>query len=515
VTTHPSASRVVLNVFSNWGGQAAALALSFFVSPFIVRTLGDSAYGVWILMVAIAGYLALLDLGVRGAITRYVARYAAARDDSEASRTASAAVQIFTAAGAIAAAVSIGLALVALTAFGIPEADRGTARIVLVLVGLNVAVSLVSGAYAGIVAALQRFDLLNLADVTAAFARTAAIVVALMAGHGIVAMALLQLLTSIARWAWLVSVSRRLYPALRIEIGSVSREHIRLIFAFSVLSFLINVSGRLIYYTDALVIAAFLPIGLLTSFAIAASLVEYARMLVSSVSFTTSPMASSLDGAGEHERVRLLLLTSAKYSAMILLPVAITFLIRGGSFIGLWMGPSYAQLSGRVLGVLALPLLFHAGAHGVGGIMIGVGKHRPMVPAMLTEAAANLALSVALIPSLGIVGVAWGTTIPSLISSVFFWPRYTWRTLGIPVASYLETVWLRPWLAAVPFAAVTYVVERMWPATTLAMFFVQVGLCLSLAIAADSWVCLSKSERESIVSAARRRLRREPVGAAG
>jgi len=74
-------------------------------------------------------------------------------------------------------------------------------------------------------------------------------------------------------------------------------------------------------------------------------------------------MASSLDGMGEHERVQRLLAGSAKFSMMILLPVALTFLIRGSSFIGLWMGPSYAELSGAVLAILSLPLLVRAGAH--------------------------------------------------------------------------------------------------------------------------------------------------------
>jgi Na+-driven multidrug efflux pump len=185
---------------------------------------------------------------------------------------------------------------------------------------------------------------------------------------------------------------------------------------------------------------------------------------------------------------------------MILLPVAVTFLLRGRSFIGLWMGPSYADLSGEVLAVLTLPLFLHAGAHGIGGIIMGVGKHKPMVPAMLTEAGANLALSVWLLPTLGIVGVAWGTTIPSIVSSIVFWPWLARHALGVPVASYVTTIWIRPWMAAVPFALGTYAIERLWPATTLVVFFAQVGLCLPLVLAADWCVCLGREERAAIAA---------------
>jgi O-antigen/teichoic acid export membrane protein len=492
--------RVVLNVLSNWGGQAVSLLLSFLVTPFIVTSLGDTAYGVWVLMSAIAGYLGLLDLGVRGAVSRYVARFAASGDDGSASRTVSSAVQIFSAMGGLATLVSLLLALVAIDRLGIHEADRTAARAVLALIGLNVGVSLVSGTWAGTLAALQRFDRLNLVEVVVGTLRTGAMAGAVFAGQGIVAMAAIQLTMSLVRWLWLAELIRRLYPTLRFDLGTFSREHVRLIFAFSVLSFLIHVSGRLIYYTDALVIAAFLPVGLLTFFSIGAALVESARLLVTGVSITTSPMASSLDGTGEHDRIRTLLLTSAKYSMMILLPVATTFLLRGPSFIGLWIGPSYAQASGDVLVVLALPLLFHAGAHGIGGIIMGAGRHKPMVPAMLTEAGANLALSVWLLPTMGIVGVAWGTTIPSIVSSVLFWPWLARHALDVPVASYVENLWIRPWVAVVPFALGTYVVERLWPATTLVGFFAQVGLCLPLALAGDWWICLRGEERAAILA---------------
>ena len=510
----PSKGRIALNVLSNWAGQFVALALGFFAAPFVVSRLGDSAYGVWILMASIAGYLGLMDLGVRGAVTRYTARFSASGDGETASRTVSSALQIFSATAVAAVLVSLALAMLAIDHLDIPEGHRAAARMVLLLTGFNVGVSLVTGTFSGIVAALQRFDLLNLADTTIGVARTGGTVLALLAGQGIVAMAVIHLVLALFRGLWFAWLCRRLYPTLRINLRVIDPDHLRLIFSFSLLSFLIHVSGRLIYYTDALVIAAFLPIGLLTFFSIGGSLVEYARTLISSVSYTTSPMASSLDGAGEHGRIRTLLTTSARFSTMILLPVAVTFLFRGSSFIGLWMGEAYAESSGHVLAILSLPLLFHAGTHGAGGIMLGIGKHKPMVFAMLVEAAANVALSVALVQTMGIAGVAWGTAIPSLVSSVAFWPWYVRRAVGVPVSDYLKLVWIRPWAATVPFALGTAAVERLWPASTMAQFFVQVGLCLIPAGGMYWWVCFSRSDRQAVLAVVRGRLHRHAQASA-
>ena len=64
--------------------------VSFFLSPFIVRHLGGTAYGVWSLLVALVGYLGLLDFGVRGAVTRFVANYHAVGDAQGSSSIVSA-----------------------------------------------------------------------------------------------------------------------------------------------------------------------------------------------------------------------------------------------------------------------------------------------------------------------------------------------------------------------------------------------------------------------------------------
>jgi O-antigen/teichoic acid export membrane protein len=502
----PAVARTILNVISNWGGQLFALALGFFMAPFVVHRLGDSAYGVWSLAAAIAGYLTLLDLGVRGAVTRYVARFAVSGQHEQAGKIASAALQIFCAMAGVAVLVAFLLAVVGVEQFDIPAEYRTAARIVIVVAGLNVGISLVSGVYAGMVAAMQRFDLLNLVDIVVAVSRALAFILVLRAGYDLIAMAVVQLIWSASYGGSMAWLCRRVYPELRLSLAAGDRASIRMIFSFSILTFLIHVSGRLIYYTDALIIATFLPIGLLTLFSIAAALVEYARNLVASISYTTSLMASTLDAVGDMAAVERVLLGSGRFSMMILLPVALTFLIRGESFIGLWMGAVYAGPSSAVLAVLALPLLVHASGQGLGGMMIGIGRHQPMVPAMIVEGAANVVISAWLVRSMGIIGVAWGTAIPALASSLLFWPWYIQRAAGISAARYFRAFWSGPFMAVVPFAVCTFLFERFWPVRTLYGFAVQVAVCLGVVVISDWFICFSSEQRSALTASARQRM---------
>ncbi len=492
----PSVSSALRNVLSNWAGFLFASLVAFFLSPFVVRHLGNSAYGLWVLVGSLTGYLGLLDLGVRGAVTRYVAKFYAQANHKEASRVVSAALLIFFAAGVLAIAVSLSVAIFVVSLFHIPEAYETTARLVLFLLGFNVAVSLISGVFGGVLVGLQRFDLSNAIEMVSTAFRTAAIVLVLSRGKGLVALALVHLAFAVATglaYAWIVF---RLYPALEIRVAKFDRQHFALIFSFSAYAFLLQVSQNLSLYSNSVVIGAFLPVSAVTFFAIAGNLMNYARGLIGGISTTMTPLASSLE-AGEHaDDLQRILLKGTRYATLIILPIALTFMLRGTSFIGLWMGLEYRALSGRVLLILSVALALAAGNQAATATMLGISKHKVLVPVALGEAVSNLALSIALIHRMGIIGVAWGTTLPSLGVSFLFWPGYIRRTLRIPIRSYILSRWIRPSIAVVPFAVCTYAIERLWPAPNLPLFFLQVGTALPLALMGAWYVGLTSSDRQ-------------------
>src|SRR5580692_12385408 len=79
------------SIAGNWIAFAISVGVAFFLSPFIVHRLGNIAYGVWTLVVSMISFMSLLDLGLRGAVTRFVARHHAQGNHQEASRAVSAA----------------------------------------------------------------------------------------------------------------------------------------------------------------------------------------------------------------------------------------------------------------------------------------------------------------------------------------------------------------------------------------------------------------------------------------
>jgi len=493
----PVVSRAIRNVVANWSGFAFSILVNFFLSPFVVRHLGNGAYGVWILIVSMTGYLGLLDMGVRGAVTRFVAKFHAQADHKQANETASSAMLIFSVAGLLAVIISAGLGAAALNRLQIPVSFQAQARIVLLIAGVTVAFSMVGGVFGGILVALQRFDLVNMIEVATSGLRALVIVLALRHGAGITALALIQLAAGFLSGAASAFLVARSYPELRIRPRNANREHLRMIFSFSVHSFLLQIFAYLILSTDSVVIAAFLPVSYVTFFAIAANLVVYARGLAQGISSTITPLASRLEATGDFPGLRHTALTSACYSSALMMPIALTFLLRGSSFIRLWMGPEFATLSGKVLWILAWMAMFSAGPGAGWAVVQGIGKHKALVPVYLLESLTNLGMSIVLVRKIGVLGVAWGSTIPNLIVCLLFWPWFLRRTLQIPVRDYVVSTWGRPLLAMLPFALCSYLFERMIPAANLWVYFGQVAAAIPLGLIGFWYVCVPREERQT------------------
>ena len=244
---------------------------------------------------------------------------------------------------------------------------------------------------------------------------------------------------------------------------------------------------------------ASLPIAMVTFFAIAANLTEYARAPISGISHALTPSASALDAGDENEDLKRVLLVGCRIATLIVLPIVLTFMLRGSSFIGLWMGPDYAIPSGEVLWVLSLALWFAVGYQIVVATMMGISKHGGLVPAFIVEAVCNISLSLLLLQTYGIIGVAWGTTAPRLVASILFAPWYVQRVLGIPVPKFWFTVWVRPAAAMVPFALASWVIEQRWPADNLILYFAQVAAILPLAALGAYAFSLTPIERSRVV----------------
>jgi O-antigen/teichoic acid export membrane protein len=450
-------------------------------------------------LVTIVGYMGLLDLGIRGAVTRFIAYHHGARDHAEAERFASAGLAVFSMTAVIAAVGGVIIAVV-ISRFSVPPYLLHPAQTAVVLCALGVSAALVTGVFGGIITARERFDITSGTDIGVEALRILALVLALRAGHGIVALAWIQLVAGVLRLVITALVSRRVYPELRLSFSAWKPSHFREIAHFGVSTTGLGIAGHLILQIDAVVIGWFRPVSMITFYAIAGNLASYARRTISGISTTVTPRISALEGTGLIEEAQRFAVMGARVATLALLPIVITFLLRGDTFIGLWMGAEYAELSGRVLWILSISLCFDAGRQVIATSLMGLNRHRVLVIPFLSEAVLNLTLSIILVQPFGIVGVAWGTTMPRIFFTLAVLPMVFSRVLEIPLTRLWMEAWIWPFLSMVPFALGTALLDVRASPTSLLEFFTQVGLVMPLAVLGALAVGLTKDQRKKVLN---------------
>lgn len=461
-------------VFSNWTALAISFVVAFFLSPFIVHHLGVVAYGVWALVVAITSYMSLLDLGLRGAVIRFVSRHYAAGNHAESSRATSAALWLRQWICLAVIFLGVVISLLVNRIFPIPVELQNAARWAIILSGVSFAVTLYFGVFSGVLAALHRFDLISGISIGQTVVRSAGVVWLLTSGHSILALALWELTVVLAANLFQFWICFRIYPELKLSFRYPDKKVLQDFAGYGFWVFLQHIFGQVIYYTDNLVVGAFVSVEAVTYFSIGGSLIEYMRAIVASLTMTFMPLASKYEVSGEQDKLRSLLQQGTRVAILIAWPIQIALLFRGETFIRLWMGEQYGVISGHVLQILLLSQLFTVANSTSINIILGLAKHRRCAYWAAGEAALNFGLSVFLARRIGIYGVAIGTVIPNLFVHLFLWPHYICKIVGVPIKEHLLQSWLRPALAVVPFGLACLLTDRYWPASRLIGFFLQI-----------------------------------------
>jgi O-antigen/teichoic acid export membrane protein len=470
--------RFAINVVMNWVSMAVSMVVPFFLAPFIVRHLGPVAYGVWILAVSTASYLYLLDLGLRSAIVRFVSKNATDGNIVETQKAITAALWVRLGIAAVVAIISIVLAVAFPHLFKVPPDLQRASQITVLLCALGVSISLIAGVASAVLSGIHRFDVISSITVAQTLARAGGVLFLLRRGHGLVALAYWELATWVIAGLLFWGTALKLYPPVRVRFSLPDVAVLKSIWSYSFKTFVIIVAVQIVFYTDNLVVGAFLSVGVVTFYSIAGSLAMYSGQVSTSMGTTFIPMASSLDASGETGNLQRLLLRGTQAMLALMLPIGFTLLVRGKTFIGLWMGPQFSETSGTVLQILLISQFFTIANSTAGQIAYGIDKHKSVAKWATIEAAFNLGLSIVLVKTIGLYGVAWGTSISMAIIHLIFWPRFVKTELGVPARTYLWEGWMKITLCAIPFGIASVLVDHYRHAGSMISFFAQVLLTL-------------------------------------
>ncbi len=187
----------------------ATALVSMLIMPFVVHALGDHMYGAWALVASIIGYYGTLQIGLEPAINRYMARALGAKDHEECNRVFNTALRLLSGVAVGLLAVTGILAFLAHW-FAKNPSDAALLWKLILILGTYTALLFPTRVLQGTLQAQLRYDRTAFIDLLSLALRTALLIVVVLRGYKVVALALVQAASGI--------------PAIFLYIYFISKE---------------------------------------------------------------------------------------------------------------------------------------------------------------------------------------------------------------------------------------------------------------------------------------------------
>jgi len=450
------------NTIFNLTGWILPIGISILSVPFIVKSLGNDAYGVFAIVSIVAGYLGLLNGPVAMGNVRFMAEAFAHEQWSDLFEALATGLIINVSLSALGGLIMFFSAeVLARKVFAIPPALVASAVTVFRLAALSFFLNGVAGTLESIPTAMRRYDILNLVGLFVGTLNTVAIVLALWWGWGLLGAVLAQVLSSVLG---LVLFSIAGWMLLRKFSGSrrrslVSATFIKRLAGFSSLLFAGQITATIGLQIDRTLVGILLGTSAVTFYTVPNKITGQIPGMMSSFSTTLYPLSSEAVATGKvdelchlyHEMIRILLWASAFAAALLI--------ILTKDFLTLWMGNDFMVHSWLVLAILAAGVVWRSSGSVAYQVCNGMGRADINLLASIGTLVFLAVPVLILAPRWGVPGVALGVFIGLFMTNLAY-DLFTQRKL-LGVKSWRES--LMPYVRAIMAEAGTAVFFYLLP----------------------------------------------------
>jgi O-antigen/teichoic acid export membrane protein len=382
------------------------------------------------------------------------------------------------------------------------------ARVILYLFCANIFLGFFAAILRQLLAANNRFDLQNASILIVLPLSAIGTVVLLKTGHGLVALATLQAVSSFLRCVILFFFAKWRGPSFHLSFGFIRKKTSLELLSFGIFAFIADIGAQLIFYTDSVVIGVFIGVAGITFYNIGLMLVEHGRNIIKQARNVMIPDILKCGGKSNLTETKWLIVKTTRLLMFFAVPLLVGFITLGREFIVLWMGPAYGS-SASVLTILAISQFGAIASFACSTTLLGLGRVKFLAGICLAEGILNLCLSIVFVRlfNYGINGIALGTLIPIIGFTSLGVPIYTCRMLKMKVSEFAKGTLFR-WLPTALFFAVPCIAAAHLPLElSWLVFLAKVGILAVIYAPIGVIVLFTKEDRASLSQQLRKLVR--------
>ncbi|MBR2823860.1 MAG: oligosaccharide flippase family protein [Clostridia bacterium] len=426
--------------------QATALLVNLVYTPLMIRILGQSEYGLYQLVQSVVNYLNLMNFGFSGAYISFYSREKAQGSEDGIARLNGMFLRVFLFIALLCViAGAFMIRNIHLLGSRLTEADYATARILMILLVANLAVSFPNTAFTVYIAANERFVFKQSVTILLNVLIPLLSLPLLYMGKGSVGVVSVTLGLTVLRLTLNMTYALRKLR-MRFLFGRFDKTLFASLFTFTFFIFLSDVVDQLNTNVDKFLLGRMMGTGAVAVYSVAFELKTYYTFYswVVPEMFIPEANRAAVEGA-DPDRMTAIFTRIGRYNNTILLLVLTGFILLGKPFIALWAGPEYeTSYPAAVILMLAsyIPSVQTLGVT----IQNARNMHRPRSVIYFLVACANVGISVLLIRRWGVTGTSLGTLLAVLAGHGVFMNLYYHFRIGLNVVTFWKTLlrWTLP-----------------------------------------------------------------------
>ncbi|MGB6121672.1 MAG: flippase [Bacteroidota bacterium] len=468
-----SSSKVVgRNAVYSLIGYGVAAAYILVLLPVVVHYLGTELFGLWVLIMALTGYIWLVDLGMSLSFTKYVAQYISERDYDNVSSVVRHGILFYLAVSVLVIALGGLLAPHIFRALNVPAEQLELARHAFPIALLGFGINAILYVFLSLLSGIQRMDVVNIFTSVAFLLKFVAIAGALALGMGLIGMMAAEAAVGIVSLVPVVVIVRRFLPEVSLW---------RLGFDTSMFKRLLKFGGQLQVSRfaelvqlqfDKLLISRYIGLTAVTMYDFGSRPLNRLRALPATALMGLLPAVSALDVEGNQARIRAGLLRSTRYLMLFSVPLFAFVAAFAHEIMQVWLGGGFSQAA-RTLQILAVG--YFAGIITVPLAVTSQGRGEPQyqMRTTLVQAIVNIILSTSLVLLYGYYGAVAGTVVAAIVGALLFTRVYGRRVIEHPLRTF-GALLAKPIVGVIPavvaaLAALELLQGLVSPATRLAV----------------------------------------------
>lgn len=361
---------------------------------------------------------------------------------------------------------------------GLTAAEYETARTLMLLMSVNLALSFPMGVFGTIISANERFIFLKIVGMINIVIGPLVNLPLLLMGYRSVALVVsslaFSLLTAGINFYYVVF---RLHN--RFRFSGFDRALFRSLFTYTAFIAINLIVDQINNGIDKVLLGRYVGTAAVAVYAVGANLYGYYKTISSSISGVFTPRIHRIYNAIEDQNARNRELTElfiriGRIQFLILMLVASCMVIFGQSFIGFWVGDGYRESYYVCLLLMipaSIPLIQNIGIE----IQRAANMHQFRSAVYGFMAVFNLAISIYLCQLYGAIGATLGTSLSIIFANGIVMNLYYYRKMGLNIPAFWRSI-MKMLMGMLPAFAVGFGISKLVKMNTLWVLLLWIAI---------------------------------------